>query len=115
MSRVLAIAGGVLASLLSLALLEGSSLAAAETGTIALRELVTPSFRWDQQGQPVRFAIHGFLEFGSLAELFAYIDSQADRWKFGSPEERRQFADGLLARGIESRLCRWPMSDLSKF
>ena len=47
---------------------------------ISIQALVTPSTVITKDGRPVRFAIHGFIEFGSLSELFPYIDSQARRW-----------------------------------
>jgi hypothetical protein len=38
-----------------------------------------------KDGRPVLFALHGFIEFSSLADLFPYIEAQAWRWK-GSPD-----------------------------
>ena len=35
-----------------------------------LQALVTPSTVIRKDGVPVRFAVHGFIEFSSLAELF---------------------------------------------
>lgn len=74
---------------------------------ISLQALVTPSTVILKDGQPVRFAVHGFIEFNSLAELFPYIDSQTTRWK-GTPEfdqiARRNLGRDLLRRGIESRV-----------
>ena len=74
---------------------------------ISLQALVTPSTVILNDGQPVRFAVHGFIEFKSLAELFPYIDSQTTRWK-GSPDfdpaERLNLGRDLLRRGIESRV-----------
>ena len=43
---------------------------------IPLGALVTPSTMIAKNGQPVTFALHGFIEFKSLAEMFPYIDSQ---------------------------------------
>jgi hypothetical protein len=57
---------------------------------ISLRALVTPSSIIAKDGRPVTFALHGFIEFKSLSELFPYIDSQTSR--------------ELLRRGIESRV-----------
>ena len=74
---------------------------------ISLQELVTPSTTVVKDGRPVTFAVHGFIEFKSLAELFPYIDSQMQRWKVrgGLDEEQRgQLARELLRRGIESRV-----------
>ena len=74
---------------------------------VSLQALVTPSTTIVKDGQPVRFALHGFIEFKSLAELFPYIESQARRWDVRNglnEEERRQLAAELLRRGIESRV-----------
>jgi hypothetical protein len=75
--------------------------------TISLQALVTPSTVILKEGQPVRFAVHGFIEFKSLSELFPYIDSQTSRWK-GSPSfdqaARLDLGRDLLRRGIESRV-----------
>jgi hypothetical protein len=74
---------------------------------ISLQALVTPSTVITKDGHPVTFALHGFIEFGSLSELFPYIDSQARRWP-GNPAfdnaKRQQVARELLRRGIESRV-----------
>ena len=44
-------------------------------------------------------------QFKSLVELFRYIESQTQRWKFdGGSEEGRLLARDLLRRGIESRV-----------
>lgn len=60
-----------------------------------------------KDGHPIPFAVHGFIEFNSLGELFPYIDSQAQRWKT-SPDfdetARRNLRRDLLQRGIESRV-----------
>jgi len=74
---------------------------------LSLQALVTPSTVIVKNGQPVTFAIHGFIEFKSLAELFPYIDSQTRRWDRPgalSGDERRRLAEELLRRGIESRV-----------
>ena len=74
---------------------------------LSLPALVTPSTVIVKNGQPVTFAIHGFIEFKSLAELFPYIDSQTRRWDRPgglSGDERRRLAEELLRRGIESRV-----------
>ncbi len=52
------------------------------------------------------FAIHGFIEFKSLSEVFPYIDSQIQRWRargVGEPE-LKQLKQDLLRRGVESRV-----------
>ena len=74
---------------------------------VSLQALVTPSAVIVKAGQPVKFAVHGFIEFKSLSELFPYIDSQTRRWNIPgglNEEQRRQLAGDLLRRGIESRV-----------
>lgn len=74
---------------------------------IPLQALVTPSTVIVKNGHPVTFAVHGFIEFKSLAELFPYIDLQTRRWDVPgglNPEQRRHLAAELLRRGIESRV-----------
>ena len=77
---------------------------------ISLQALVTPStIISTKDGQPLKFAVHGFIEFNSLSELFPYIDSQTERWNVPGgihidEEQRRQLASDLLRRGIESRV-----------
>ena len=72
---------------------------------ISLREVVTPSTVIVKNGEPVKFAIHGFIEFKSLAEVFPYIETQTQRWNGRiTEEERRQLARQLLREGIESRV-----------
>jgi hypothetical protein len=74
------------------------------TKDLTLDELVTPSAVFVKDGQPVRFALLGFIEFGTLEELFAHIDREAGRWSFPTSAARSEFGDGLLRRGVESRL-----------
>jgi hypothetical protein len=73
----------------------------------SLQSLVTPSTVIRKDGQTVRFAVHGFIEFNSLSELFPYIELQAHRWKT-SPDfdeaARSTLRRDLLRRGIESRV-----------
>ena len=74
---------------------------------VSLQALVTPSTTIVKDGRPVKFALHGFIEFKSLAELFPYVESQTQRWSDGrgvDNEQRRQLARELLRRGIESRV-----------
>ena len=72
---------------------------------VSLRDLVTPSTVIVKNGEPVKFAIHGFIEFKSLAEVFPYIETQTQRWNGRiTEEERRQLARQLLREGIESRV-----------
>jgi hypothetical protein len=81
--------------------------AALHAQQISLQALVTPSTVITKDGHPVNFALHGFIEFRSLSELFPYIDSQAHRWP-GTPAlddtKRQQLARELLRRGVESRV-----------
>jgi hypothetical protein len=85
-----------------LALLAGTPLGAQP---LSLMSLVTPSTVIEKNGQMVKFAIHGFIEFQSLAEVFPYIESQRQRWKGKiSEEEWRRLEKGLLHEGIESRV-----------
>lgn len=74
---------------------------------ISLQALVTPSTVITKDGHPVKFALHAFIEFESLSDMFPYIDSQARRWP-GNPAfndaQRQQLARELLRRGVESRV-----------
>lgn len=79
---------------------------------LSLQALVAPSTTILKDGRPVTFALHGFIEFKTLAEMFPYIDSQAQRWKNDanfSTEKRQALARELLRRGVESRVI--SMSD----
>jgi hypothetical protein len=74
---------------------------------ISLQALVTPSTVITKDGRSVNFALHGFIEFRSLSELFPYIDSQAHRWPSApalDDRRRQQLARELLRRGVESRV-----------
>src|ERR1700730_3685091 len=73
---------------------------------VSLQAIVTPSTTILKDGQVITFAVHGFIEFKSLAELFPYIESQTRRWQAnGGLGDRgaRRFAAELLRGGIESR------------
>jgi hypothetical protein len=74
---------------------------------VPLQAIVTPSTVIMKDGRPITFAVHGFIEFKTLAELFPYIDSQTRRWKgrddFGKVQ-REALAHELLRRGVESRI-----------
>jgi hypothetical protein len=66
---------------------------------------VTPSAVIANEGQTVRFAIHGFIEFSSLKESFSYIESQKERWKGKISEaEFDALGNSLLREAIESRV-----------
>jgi hypothetical protein len=74
---------------------------------LSLQALVTPSTVIVKDGRPVSFAVHGFIGFGSLSELFPYIESQTRRWDVQGgldDQQRRQLAADLLRRGVESRV-----------
>ncbi len=74
---------------------------------VSLRALVTPSTVIIKDGRPVTFAVHGFIEFKSLADLFPYVESQTRRWNVSGgldDKQLRQLAGDLLRRGIESRV-----------
>ncbi len=73
---------------------------------ISLQALVTPSTVVVKDGRPVTFAIHGFIEFHSLAESFPYIESQSRRWKPDQLDDagRKRLARELLREAVESRV-----------
>jgi hypothetical protein len=73
----------------------------------SLQALVTPSTVIVKDGHTVTFAVHGFIEFTSLSELFPYIETQTQRWKTSADFDdaaRRNLGRDLLRRGIESRV-----------
>ena len=83
------------------------SSAASYSQTLSLQQLVTPSTILRKDGQIVRFAVHGFVEFESLAGLFTYVESQAQRWPGSADldlDARRSLSRELLRRGVESRV-----------
>jgi hypothetical protein len=74
---------------------------------IPLKAIVTPSTIVMKDGHPLKFAIHGFIEFESLAESFPYIESQVQRWKkSGVLDEKAQEAlrRQLVREAVESRV-----------
>ena len=72
---------------------------------LSLEAVVAPSTVIEKDGKPVTFAIHGFIEFRSLKEVFPYIERETERWKGKiSEEEKRQLGRQLLGEGIESRV-----------
>jgi hypothetical protein len=97
----------LLAKLLPLGLLIITLPTALHAQPISLQSLVTPSTVITKDGHSVTFALHAFIEFQSLSQLFPYIDTQTHRWP-GNPAfndaQRRQLARDLLRRGIESRV-----------
>src|SRR6266702_4717194 len=73
--------------------------------TLSLQAIVTQSSVILKDGHPVTFAVHGFIEFKTLAELFPYIESQSRRWqdyKDFDDSHRQLLKRELLRRGIES-------------
>ena len=87
--------------LILLALCTAPSLLAQD---VTLQALLTPSSVLRKDGQPVRFALHGFIEFETVEQMFSYIDQQAGRRKFPTATERQAYGDALLNRGVESRV-----------
>jgi hypothetical protein len=75
------------------------SLSAQAVHELTLKEIVAPSTVILKEGQPVTFAVHGFIEFRTLAELFPYVEAQTKRWNLTTVQRRE-----LLHRGIESRI-----------
>lgn len=70
---------------------------------ISLQALVTPFTVIQKEGKTVTFALHGFIEFNSLAEMFPYIEAQGRRWKLNEAQ-RQNLQRELLRRGVESRV-----------
>src|SRR5579859_577739 len=84
---------------------------------ISLQTLVAPSTVFWKDGHQVTFAVHGFVEFPSLTELFPYIESQAHRWKTGAGFDDaaiRQFATTCCAVASRAEWFRWSMNVPSK-
>jgi hypothetical protein len=101
-SRVICRARGRAILMAFLILATVSSLRAQE---VSLQAVVTPSTVILKNGEPVTFAIHGFIEFRSIADVFPYIEAQKQRWNGKiNDEEKRQLARHLLREGIESRV-----------
>ncbi|HVN17166.1 MAG TPA: hypothetical protein VMU05_00285 [Dongiaceae bacterium] len=74
---------------------------------LTLQNLVTPSTVIVTEGKPIPFAIHGFIQFQSLAEAFPYIDSQTGRWPSDAHFDhsaRERLGRQLLHEAIESRV-----------
>src|SRR6267143_3323562 len=79
---------------------------------VSLQAIVTPSTTILKDGRVVTFAVHGFIEFKSLADLFPFIESQTRRWPANGGLDdagQRRLARELLRGGIESRVV--SMSD----
>jgi len=89
---------------LSLIFLLGISIRNTQARELSLQAVVTPSTLVLKDGKTVTFAIHGFIEFRSLGEVFPYIDGETRRWEGKITEkEKQQLARQLLREGIESR------------
>jgi hypothetical protein len=71
---------------------------------ISLQALVTPSTVISKEGHTTTFALHGFIEFSSLSEVFPYIETQTNRWPALAASERQVLAADLLRRSVESRV-----------
>jgi hypothetical protein len=71
---------------------------------ISLQALVTPSTVISKEGHTTTFALHGFIEFSSLSEVFPYIETQTNRWPALAASERQALATDLLRRSVESRV-----------
>lgn len=85
--------------------LMGLRLSLSNAEPIPLKDVVTPSSVVMKDGKPVTFAIHGFIEFRSLAEAFPYIELQRRRWKGKiSEEELNGLEKALLREAVESRV-----------
>ena len=81
-----------------------SAQAVAPTPRLTLQRLVDPETRVSVQGRLIRPALHALVRFDTLRDLFDHIDREAGRWRFDSPGARQAFADGLMRRGVESRI-----------
>ncbi len=85
--------------------LAGLKLGSLHAAPLPLRSIVVPSRVIVKDGKPVTFAIHGFIEFESLAEAFPYIESQGERWKGKISEgETKKLEKALLREAVESRV-----------
>jgi len=77
---------------------------------LPLGSVVTPSTVIEKNGEPVMFAIHGYVEFKSLKDAFQYIEAQKRRWHGRiSEEDERQLGLSLVREAVESRVV--SMSD----
>ena len=72
---------------------------------ISLQKLVTPSTFIQKDGHVVTFAIHGYIDFQSLAQAFPYIESQHQRWHGKlSDADLQKLSRDLLREAVESRV-----------
>ena len=80
---------------------------------VSLQALVTPSTVILKDGHSVTFALHGFIEFKSLSEVFPYIDSQTQRLKGNSAVDSarlRLLSAELLREELKAGSSLWSMS-----
>ena len=74
---------------------------------VSLDALVTPSTVILKENRPLTFAIHGFIEFKSLAEAFQYVDQQSKRWSGNQSLDdaaRQKLVHDLVQEAVESRV-----------
>src|SRR5260370_41285592 len=74
---------------------------------VSLQAIVPPCTTILKDGRVVTCAVHGFIEFKSLAELFPYIESQTRRRQANGGLDdagQRRLAREMLRGGIESRV-----------
>ena len=74
---------------------------------VSLDALVTPSTVILKESHPLTFAIHGFIEFKSLAEAFQYVDLQSKRWSGNQSLDdaaRQKLVHDLVREAVESRV-----------
>jgi hypothetical protein len=72
---------------------------------LPLQKLVTPSTVIQKDSHVLTFAIHGYVDFNSLAEAFPYIESQRQRWNGKISEaDVQQLSRNLLREAVESRV-----------
>ena len=83
---------------------------------ISLQTLVTPSTVISKEGHTTTFALHGFIEFSSLSEVFPYIETQTNRWPALAASERQTLVADLVRRAVESWgvaiTDEWPLETL---
>lgn len=89
------------------ALITVMSVVSALAQQIPLQSIVTPSTVISKDGRPVKFAIHGYIEFTSLAEAFPYIQTQTSKWEGNHSLDaaaRRRLGSALVREAVESRI-----------
>ena len=71
---------------------------------ILLDDVVNPSTVIVKNGETVKFAIHGYVEFSSLQESFAYVEAQTVRWKGDASVDTQKLSRELTREAVESRV-----------